>query len=289
MPTIRYQTTTPEITLHGSKYVTDLRPHILSMEISRTVDQVSELTVSVDDPQFALTFLIGSPNGMQVKTMGLDYIVDSYDLDAGGGNGGMTLHCRPRTVRLLKNRTGAFVMKNVSPTTWVQNEIGAVGARLIAQPSATRATVARDVVTDSTTSNDENNKPSSWSTCKRLAEELGYLFYEDSNVYFFGKPSWLIANAVHARLSWKDTDPTRKHVAIPTYSESLDDPRSSEVGIVLPVEQAEHFYPGMRVELVDFPFRNTTYFLSAMTHPITPSTNDLSLTLKLPIDPEVPK
>lgn len=287
MSNLRYYTDVPPILLTGPKWVVDLRPHIIDMTASRSTDQVGELTVNIDDPNFALCFQIGNPNGMAVNTMNLDYIVDSYDVDAGGGLGGMVLHCRPRTVRRLKSRAGAYVMKNVSPTTWVQREIEAVGGRFVGQPSATRATVARDVIAKDSNAQNSEEKPSSWTTCNRLADELGYVFYEDDNVYYFGKPSWLINNTGHARLDFNDQDPTRRYTTLPTYQQSLDDQNTAQATIVIPVEQSVRMTPGMRVDLVGFPFWNTAYFLSSMEHSVTPGSGDLTLSLKLPIDPEV--
>lgn len=290
MVNIRYFNETPPVVLSGYNRIVDIRPHIVSMEMSRTTDQVSELTVTVDDPNFALTYQLGNYNNMAVDTMGLNYVVDSYDLDAGGGLGGVSLHARPRPVRDLKNRRGPLVKNKVSPTTWVADEIKAVGGQFLGQPSAVRSSVARDVINEQNKdSKDSDSKPSSWTTIKRLAEELGYYFYEDGNIFYFGKPTWLINNIAHAALDWNTGDWTQHHTAMPTYHRSLDDPDAGEVGLTIPVEQAANFKPGMRVDLNNFPFPGGAYFLVSMTHPVTPSTSDLTLSLKKPVDPEVVK
>ena len=271
----------PSIKLTTSKVIVDLRPHLISMGISRTTSEISELTVSIDDPKYALLTAYGEPLGAKVATMNLDYVVDSMDVDAGGGTGGMTLNCRPRTVRDLKLRRGAFVMNNVSPTQWVEHEVKAVGGRFIGQPSARRARVAREV-----TSNTNDEKPSTWTTMRSLAESLGYWLYEDNNVFYFGKPSWLVKNVGRISINRQDPVPSKRPVNPPTMSASMDNPKATEWSFSMGVEHATSVRPGMCVNLKSFPMRNGDYLLTNVEHPIYGSASDLSLTMSKPVDPE---
>lgn len=279
-----YGATPPPITLATSKFQADLRPHLISMTISRSMSEISELVVAVDDPNYSLLDAYGEPLGAQVRTMSLDYVVDSMDVDDGGGEGGMTLNCRPKSVRRLKDRRGAFVMNKVSPTQWVQHEVKAAGGSLVGQPSAQRSRVARDV-----TSNTDSEKPSSWTTIKRLAEELGYVFYEDNNVYYFGKPTWLINNVGHVRVNRKHREWNKRPTNLPKMSASLDEPKKTEYNFAMGVEHAVDFRPGMRVDLINFPTRDGAYLLSNIDHPIYGSSSNVSLTVEKPVDPEVTK
>lgn len=283
--TIKYHgAVPPPIEMSTSKYVAKLVPHLISMSVSRTTSEISELNVVVDDPKYALLRQYGEPLGAKVRTMGLDYIVDSMDIDSGGGEGGMTLNCRPKTVRDLKNRRGAFVMNKVSPTQWVRHEVEAVGGKLIGQPSAQRARVAREV-----TSNNSDEKPSSWTTMRSLAESLGYVLYEDNNVFYFGKPTWLINNIGRIRIDNNDPVLSRRPTTLPKLSVSLDEPKAGEYTFDMGIEHAVDLRPGLRVDLVNFPTRNGAYFLTSLDHPIYGSSSDVSLTLNKPVDPEVTK
>lgn len=272
----------PAVKLTSKKHISQLEKHLISMDISRTMGQVSELSVIVDDPNYALLRTIGEPLGAAVATMGLNYIVDSFDMDAGGGQGGMTLNCRPKSVRDLKNRRGALVMNRVSPTTFVQREVQAVGGRFVGQPSAVRSRVARDVE-----SNTDDEKPSSWTTIRRLSEELGYSYYEDGNVFYFGKPTWLVNNIGRIRINYNDPVRSNRPTTLPKMSASLDEPDGAEYSLSMGIEHAIDMKPGMRVDLTGFPTRNTAYLLSSIDHPIYGSSGDVSMTLKKPVDPEV--
>lgn len=274
----------PAVKLVTPKVVVDLKPHLISMTISRTTSEISELVVSIDDPDFALVERYGKPLGASVNTMSLRYIVDSMDLDSGGGRGGMTLNCRPKTVRDLKNRRGAFVMNNVSPTQWVEREVKAVGGKFVGQPSPRRARVAREV-----TSNSNDEKPSSWTTMRSLAESLGYWLYEDGGVYYFGKPTWLINNVGRMSVNYKHSDQSLRPTTLPTMSASMDEPKGIEWSFAMGVEHAEDVRPGMRVDLKNFPVDNGGYLLTSMEHPIYGSSSDLTLSLAKPVDPEVTK
>lgn len=276
--------TPPPIKMTTSKVVVDLVPHLISMTISRTTSEVSELVVVVDDPGYAMVGRYGLPLGAKIRTMELDYVVDSLDLDAGGGEGGFTLNCRSSKVRALKKRRGAFVMNKVSPTQWVRHEVKAVGGKFVGQPSAQRARVARQV-----TSNTKDEKPSTWTTIRSLADELGFIFYEDNNTFYFGKPSWLVKNVGRAKINYRNADQSRRPTTLPKLSASLDDPDATEYSFSMGVEHAVDLVPGLRVDLSGFPARNGTYLLSSLDHPIYGSASDVALTLTLPINPETTK
>lgn len=284
MAVMYYGSTAPPISLTTSKHITQLKPHLINMSISRTMDQVSELVVTIDDPDWGLLSMVGEPLGARINTMGLSYLVDSYDLDPGGGQGGLSLNCRPTSVRSLKNRRGPLVMNKVSPTTFVQREVQAVGGKFIGQPSAVRSRVAREV-----TSETDDEKPSSWTTIRSLSESLGYKFYEDGNTFYFGKPSWLIKNIARIKIDRKHPDTSLRPTTLPTMSASLDEPDGSEYSFSMGVEHAVDMRPGIAVELVNFPARNGTYLLASVEHPIYGSSSNVSLTLRKPIDPEVTK
>lgn len=284
MAVMYYGEKPPPVSLTTSKHITDLKPHLISMTVSRTMSEVSELVVTVDDPDWQMLATLGEPLGGQIRTMSLNYIVDSYDLDSGGGQGGLTLNCRPKSVRDLKNRRGALVMNKVSPTTFAQREVLAVGGKFVGQPSPVRSRVAREVK-----SNTDDEKPSSWTTIRTLAESLGYIFYEDNNVFYFGKPSWLAKSATRLKINRKHTDPTMRPLNLPTMSASLDEPNASEYSFEMGVEHAVDMHPGMAVDIVNFPARNGAYLLNSIDHPIYGSASNVSLTLKKPVDPEVTK
>ena len=291
--TIKYYGDKPPSTyLHTTKYKVTLQDHLVSMTVSRTMDQVSELSIVIDDPGFELIRKIGNPNNGRVETMGLNYIVDSFDLEAGGGAGGIKLNARPRTVRRLKDRRGTLIMNNASPTDFARREVEAAGGRFVGQSSARRKRVAREVQgKNETTGKSDQDKASSWTTIGTLASELGYVFYEDDNTFYFGKPSWIMANSRAGRIKvdMKHSTPSMRPTTLPELHVSLDDPKKIEYSFQMGVEFAVDVRPGTRVDLKNFPLYNQSYLLTSIDHPIYGSASDLSLSLQTPVDPEIQK
>ena len=136
------------------------RNAVLSAEVDMSTSLTSQITLRIADPNFE-----HMAKGLFVANVPVlyeDLLMDVASVEVMGVEGApaVEVRCRPRIVRLLKQRVGAKVMKNASPTDFVRAECAAVKATLVAQASGKRKTVARDRKREK----GDKETPSSWTT-----------------------------------------------------------------------------------------------------------------------------
>jgi hypothetical protein len=254
-----------KIAIRGGGMTRQMRTAVLSAKLDGSMSEVNQLDLTFADNGFNIL-----RSGLLTLKAGVD--IDDFSLEIAAITTGeqdgyetVTIKARPRIVRRLKDRRGAKVMKKVSPSEFVISECRAVGARYHVQGSADRKTVARDVPKKG--SQEVDNPPSSWTTFKRLADELGYVLFETGGVIHFGRPSWLISNAsddntVIARHRGAINDD--RMVTIPVATRSLDSPSQSISGS-LRVNSPRHIRSGMRLELSGVPTFDDKYLVSSFS------------------------
>jgi len=220
-----------------------------------------------------------------VTYRGLKLIVSVVETSQGGGLGGITVRCRPAIVDKLKARTGVKVMKKVSPSTFVQSECKAVGATSVVQKSNKRAAIARDVK-KSGESYDASSMPSSWTTFRRLADELGYVLYEVEGKVYFAQPTYIVAQKPKVLVSWYSQD-GNEPLTIPQFRRSVDD-TDIEVSLELPLERASECIPGHGLVVKGFPSFSGTYMITQVNYPLV-GAGTVSVTASTVKNPEPQK
>lgn len=181
------------VKFRGKSLAANVVDAVVDASVEYGIDQVTELDLTIADPGLRLQASGLFVEGTSVDYADLNLTVAAVEVSGGAaGTGQLVIACRPRVVAKLRKRTGPLVMRRVSPSTFVDRETRAVGYRAVVQPSASRRQVARDVKAKGEDVPTGDEPPSSWSTFRRLAEELGYLCYEVAGVIYFGSPRWLI-------------------------------------------------------------------------------------------------
>lgn len=189
--------------LHGGKLHENIADAVTDATLSWSTSEVTQLALTLADPGFDLyrsgyfeqgqALLYREKKDDYLPGFDLSLRIASITLDGGSaGTGGMTVAARAESVWKLKRRRGAKVMRKASPTEFVEAECKAAGVKCVAQPSAQRAHVSRDVAGKGAEEATGSNRPSSWTTFQRLAQELGYLCFEYADTVYFGKPTWLV-------------------------------------------------------------------------------------------------
>jgi len=261
----------------------DISQDITDASLDMGTSQVAELTISVDDPGYAIFGNSDIPLDTDVDYQNLALSIAVIETNAGGGEGGFTIRCRPRAVRALKARRGPFSVSRVSPSTYVQIECGAVGVPTIIQSSASRSLVARDVTVVGQQGNADS---SAWSTFQRLADELGYLCFEVNGVIVFGQPSWLVTVMPVASVVWNLDDDSRAPTEHPTCTQSLDNNSRKTVELHVPAERANEFFPGFALDFSGIPKFEGRYFITSVGYPLVDSVDEVSVSAETPFDPE---
>lgn len=236
---------------------------ITSASMSGSMSEVTQMDIKLTDPKWRIldSGLFSINASVDVEDFKMEVASISIGADQDVEN--VTVKCRPRVVRKLKNRRGARVMKNVSPSQFVISECRAVGAKYHVQGSAKRKQVARDVPKKG--SQEVDSPPSSWTTFKRLADELGYVCFETAGTVFFGRPSWLISSGGSAFLSYRyksgKDDDYRTYSAV-TADRSADSPGQT-VRFDVHTPTLTRIRTGSRFHLSGVPTFETNYLVTA--------------------------
>lgn len=279
--------------LHGGKLKSNIAASVTDANISWSVTEISQLSLTIADPGFELFREGIFEKGVAVlyREQGLpdlEFRVAAVNLDGGPtGTGGIQIQCRSQGVQKLKKRRGAKVMKKASPSNFVEAECKAAGLKCVSQPSPKRAQVARDVAKKG---NDDQgaDKPSSWTTFQRLATELGYYCFEFAGTVYFGKPTWLIdrdKDPLVVALPLDGAPDVWVTRTMPTINMSEDAEVPVEISNVeLEKVRFKECRPGGALRLRGLPPFNAEYLITSLGLPLM-GTGTLSVSASTPKNP----
>lgn len=282
------------VIVRGSQLRLEVQEAVSDASLSWATDQVTELSLTVADPEFAIwrtgqfardTLVVyRDPPAKDVRLR-----ITAVDLDGGSaGTGGFVVKARSEAAWKLKRRQGPLVMPKASPTQFVEAEAKACGLKVVAQPSATRVQVARDVPAEGEGSRG-SQRPSSWTTIQRLAGELGYLVFEFGDTIYFGKPSWLMARpgepvTVSVPFS-RGVAEQYAAISIPqiSVSEDAEEPVTVQ-GVELHRSRASEVRPGKVLHLRGLHPFIVKYLITSLELPLL-GTGNVTFSASTPIDP----
>jgi cell wall-associated NlpC family hydrolase len=269
----------------GRKLKSDERDALLRAEMSMTMEQVSQLDMVFHDPEFKhLGKNIFEPD-IPVKFE--DYFLDVASVEVGGEQGQpvVGVRCRPRLVRRLKKRTGTKVLKDASPSDFVKSECEALGAKYVVQDSPERNQVARDTKREK----GDPEPPSSWTTFKRLAAEVGFVCFEAGNVIYFAKPSWLLERGKDNALevNWKRGDEKTRTLTLPRCVRTEDtEDGGTTIDFTIGGEYGRKFRPGKVIKLGGIPGFGKHYIITSVSYSLLRRDNIATVTAGTPVDPK---
>ena len=275
-----------DLIIMGSGLNQSVRDSMASASISADLQAVTQLDFTLYDKRWAMLETGLFKLNMSVQLGNFNLEIASIATGDQGGLETVAIKCRPKAVRLLKARQGTRVLRNSSPTDFVVSECQALGIPVLAQSSAKRSTVARDVPQKGE-SPEITNPPSSWTTFSRLATELGYVMFEACGVIHFGKPSWLLQDAglgnVAANYITGDEDDSRT-VLVPKCTRTEDDPATT-VAVGLIVGSVDYARPGKSLTLAGVPTFNGQYLITEFQADLLITPNVVSITAGTPLNP----
>lgn len=255
--------------IRGAKFNAQIAEAVTAANVSMSVSKVTEVNVTFMDPDFKVLASNIFRAGTRMDFEDHRLTINSLSLAGGQGNNPLvTLRARSYIVEALKSRTGALVMKNASPTDFVTAECRAVGAGLVGQPTGRRTQVNRDVLKTGETAGVD--KPSSWTTFQRLAQELGFYCFEIAGTVYFGRPSWLIRSAAlpKTEVFWNEGPEDKRMLGIPDASWSTDSETSFDFSFEVPLSRAAEFRPGKLVHPRGIPVFNQGYLIESVDFPL---------------------
>jgi cell wall-associated NlpC family hydrolase len=260
-----------DVRLRGAGLSKQLIESLRKAKVSGSTSEINQMELTFTDPGWTLLRSGIFSLNASVDAEGFQMEIASLDLGDEEGVELVNLKCRPRIVRKLKERRGARVMKNASPSEFVISECRAVGAKYHVQSSGKRKQVARDVPKKGT--QEVDNPPSSWTTFKRLANELGYIMFESNGVIHFGRPSWLISsgaiNPTFIPFRYKSgNDDNYRIVSVPSATRSLDSPGET-VSFTARISALSDVGTGKRFSLSNVPTFSTNYLMTRFSVDMT--------------------
>lgn len=273
----------------GAKIKRDVRKFMIDSTLDSSIDQVTQIDITFLDP--GLEKMASGLYKPKIPVAYEDYRLEvaAVNIDEQSTKEKVTVSCRPRIVRKLKNRRGKKVMRNTSPSDFVKAECKAVGAKFVVQPSAKRRQIARDVKAAGESQREERSTdtvPSSWTTFQRLADDIGYIVFESAGIIYFGKPSWLLKQGKSKAIpvNWM-TGPEKYLVNKVPVCDKSTDYAATTVRVNVPIKRAREFRVGRIAKLKGVPGFNGFYLVESLNYSLLGGT-DIEVGLTSPIDPE---
>lgn len=278
------------LAVRGAVLPGDIAELVTDAKVSYSADQVTQLTVELENPGWGVMH-----RGVLTSKAAMDYQhlklkVASLRIHGGAsGMGGVTVEARSEAVQALKERRGPLVMSNASPTDFVAAECRAVGlTNVVAEDTAKRPQVARDVPDPQSAGGGAGAEaPSSWTTIRRLAEEVGFLVFEWEDVVVFARPSWLVGTqrlGPIVYVGWgPGTRPEHELQVAPECRWSIDSGEVT-VSLTLPPERQRECRPGKALNLGGAPGFDGVYMIESVDW--NPLLNlGVNVSCVIPIDP----
>lgn len=256
---------------------------LLSASMSLTVEQASEISFTMHDPNWAFLKSFGDKGPLEKNAQygGVPYTVTGFSMDGGpSGQGGAQIRLQPRGIYRCRKITGALTRENITPTQFVQDSAANCGMKFVGQETPSRPSISRDVAEEN--SKDEANE---WTTNKRLAAEEGFLIFESLNTLYFGSPQWLFDRQKELvfGLGMSVSDNAYRLMQHPAVTVSSSETTSNDVQFLIPLTLVGKIFPGNTGKLlgVPKPMGDTKLLITSVEYPLA-GDGDMSITMKKP-------
>lgn len=277
-----------DIYLRGAGLSKQLIESVTECKMDGSFSAINQITITFIDPGWKI--LNSGILSLNASVSVEDFEMEIASVDTGDSAGieNVTIKCRSKVIRQLKNRRGTRVLKHASPSDFVISECKAIGAKYKVQGSADRKQVARDVPKKGT--QEVETPPSSWTTFNRFSGELGYVCFETAGVIYFGRPSYFISEGAindtfltYHYHSGKDDD--HRTYSVPSGTRSVDSPGQS-VQFDVHVASLKTIRTGMRFHLEGVPTFNTNYLVTQFSIDMLDPQRIVSITGGVAMNPD---
>lgn len=252
-------------TLVGKTIVaTPIAEAITSAELDLTVDQVSQLTMTVtapDDAEFDIDQLLLLLSYVDWHDLHLEVSDRSWSDAAGPA----VLTVQLRHVGVQKLRVAPYkrrTWQNTSPTEVLAEVVAAAGLRFLGQGTVRRVEIANPP-------QEEGGTESEWQMGLRFAIEEGFWFFESAGLVVFGRPTWLAARMPRFAARWRaGTDKDRilrllsAHASVDTWREVGK--QANDISIEVPAWLGQQVRPGMVCDFIGPPGMGGDYIVTSI-------------------------
>lgn len=165
--------------------IDDISSKVLSMEVSLTMDAVSQLTITVADPGL----LFASANywmlRRKINYLGLDFEIAAYSVNSGSAGEEVKIEARSYPAQRLKRDKSKAIFTGGNATAYAAAKAREVGLKFFGE----------NVFVDKKSISQVNNgksEESAWDVLKRLAGESQFVMFESAGWLFFASQQFLL-------------------------------------------------------------------------------------------------
>jgi len=240
--------------------ISDISELVSSMEISLTLDSVSQITFNVWDEKLELL----ANNYFQIRRVltynGIEFEIAAAELSQGLGKGGMhKIEARRRVIQQMKRDKSPQSYGGVSATDYARILAEKFGLKFVGQTTAVKRSIVK--------ATSGNNAESAWDVLRRLAGEAQFSVFESEGTLYFASQEWLIQKWGNYEFRWPapETGPFMM-LEIPTCRRSDDDPNAAEFQASLARPNATGLRPGMTINLRGLYAYDGPYLISEVAY-----------------------
>lgn len=162
----------------------DISELITDLTVSLTLDQVSQVSITVLDQSLQMMSAGYFQQRQRVEYLGMKMEISSIEVSQDQAGPVIHLECRPIGPQALKHWRTREVINAGSASGYVAQKARDVGLALFAESTPSRQGVAQA----STPTAEE----SVWKVMQRLASEVGFALFESDNRLFFASEPYLL-------------------------------------------------------------------------------------------------
>ena len=270
-----------------------LEQRVQRMTVSMATSQVSELTLTLNDPGLDVLrsgalivqeeSATGTPGaGTEWSWFGWRFVLAVLQASGGSaGTGQLDLTFRSAAIQKLRQTRPVHgeTFTGKTPTTVLHGWL----PHLVAQNTQPRTLT----VNAAKNTSDQGRGESYWEAALRWAEETGFVLFEAADTGYFAKPSWLLngAGLTFATLAWRGRDTDDGIVRMPTVRHTADNYRDPvTVNVSVLGQLGIKFRPGSGVELTGMGQFDGRYLVTDINGDVAPD-SVWTLTASTAVDP----
>jgi len=162
----------------------DVAPYVLSMDVSLSMDSVSQITVTLSDP--GLYYL--ERNIFQLRRWifykNMKFEIARVNIKQGSAGEEVTIECRSLPCQQMKREKGKGLFTGGNPTVYAATKAREHGMKFFGENTPPKENISQ--------SSSDTADESVWEVLKKLASDNQYVLFETDNRLFFTSQQFLL-------------------------------------------------------------------------------------------------
>lgn len=170
--------------LSTQRTATDIAEYVLSMDVSLSMDGVSQLGITVADPGLELLAKNIFDLRRSITFLGMEFEIARCDIKQGSGGEEVTIEARNAACQKLKRDKTRAVFKGGNGTVYAAMKAREVGLKFFGEDAIEKTNISQ-------TSSDKSDE-SAWDVLKRVAGQNQFVMFESDGRLFFCSMQFLL-------------------------------------------------------------------------------------------------